>query len=204
MTMPTLIQKHEQKALEVAFKKSYGSLQNAIMSLSPDTYASLSGTVAGQSTEFFDDLFDKFKIVDNKNVRMKYYNSKTNKWEIKTYLKKDGEYNQCAGLPSKIVADGSGIGASYNCFANWIVLDTNGPRKKPNALGHDIFYFGFTNAGKLVPLGGETYYHWEMNGNAKFCSKDSDNKQNGASCAYFAVIDKCPDGSNKSYWECLP
>ncbi len=203
LTLPAIIQKQHKKELETAFTKSYASLQNAIMSLSPDTYASLSGNVAGASTVFFDDLFSKYKIVNSKNVTLKYYNNKTRKWKIKTYLKKDGSYNQCAGLPTKILADGSAIGASYNCFANWIVLDTNGPHKKPNALGHDLFYFGFTNKGKLIPLGKE-YYHWEMNGNSNFCSKDSTHAQNGASCTYFAVINQCPHDPEKTYWECLP
>lgn len=67
-----------------------------------------------------------------------------------------------------------------------------------------MFYFGLASNGKLVPLGGPTAYHWEMNGNATYCSKNSTHEQNGASCAYFAVTDVCPDDSTKSYWECLP
>lgn len=52
LTLPAIIQKQHKKELETAFTKSYASLQNAIMSLSPDTYASLSGNVAGASTVF--------------------------------------------------------------------------------------------------------------------------------------------------------
>lgn len=87
------------------------------MSLSPDTYATLSGDVAGGSTVFFDDMFSKYKIINSKSVMTKYYNNKTNSWEIKTYLKKNGTFNPCAQLPTKIINDGSAIGALYNCYA---------------------------------------------------------------------------------------
>ena len=205
MTLPTIIQKYHQKVMENAFKKSYASLQTAINSLSPDTYATLSGSIAGGSTVFFDDLFKQYKIIENNNnVARSYYDSKTRIWNIKTYIKKSGSYNSCAGLPSKIIYDGSAIGATYNCFSTWIVIDTNGPLKGPNALGHDIFYFTLSNKGKIIPVGSQSYSHWEMRNNSTFCSKNSTHAQNGASCAAFAVENRCPDDSSKSYWECLP
>ena len=202
ITFPTLIQKYHQKAMENALKKSYASLQTAVYSLSPDTYATLSGNVAGGSTEFFDDLLKQYKITDN--VTLGYYDVKTRIWKIKTYTQKSGSYNPCAGLPSKIIYDGSAIGAWYNCFSTWIVIDTNGPLKAPNALGHDIFYFTISNKGKIIPVGSKSYNHWEMQGNSTYCSKNSTNSQNGASCSGFAVENICPDNPEKSYWECLP
>jgi len=202
MTMPSLIQKHHQKQMEVQFKKAYSSLQQALYSIDPDMYATLSGSYGGETTEFFQDLYKKYKVVSDKNVSRMYYVNK--KWDIKTYTKKSGSYNQCAQLPARINADGSAIGAMYNCFGNWIVIDTNGPKGKPNALGHDIFYFSMSNQGKLIPTGSPQYGHWEMRGNQNYCSKSSTNAQNGASCAYFAITNKCPDDDNKTYWECLP
>jgi hypothetical protein len=36
------------------------------------------------------------------------------------------------------------------------------------------------------------------------CDFNSNQKSNGIGCASFALLDECPDGSGKGYWECLP
>lgn len=202
MTMPSLMARHHQKQMEAQFKKAYSSLQQALFSIDPDMYATLSGNSGDTNTEFFADLYSKYKVINDKNVSRLYYVNR--KWDIKTYTKKEGSYNQCAQLPSRIVSDGSAIGGMYNCFGNWIVIDTNGPKAKPNAMGHDIFYFSLSNKGKLIPIGSKEYGHWEMKGDANYCSKSSTHAQNGAGCSHFAVENTCPDDSGKTYWECLP
>ena len=201
MTLPSIIQKKHKKDMEVAFKKAYGALETAVYSLSPDTYASYSGN-SGQSTIFFDDMFKRYKIL--KTFRWQDLYSKNNKIEVKTYMLKSGSYNACVALPNRILADGSAIGAMYNCFSSWIVIDTNGPKKGPNAYGHDIFNFTLSDKGRIIPVGSPKYSHWEMRGHENFCSKNSTNSQNRASCAYFAVSNTCPDDKTKTYWECLP
>ena len=202
MTLPSIIQKKHKKDMEVAFKKAYGALETAVYSLSPDTYASYAGDVAGQSTVFFDDLMKKYKIL--KTGRWEQFYAKNNKIKIKTYTLNEGSQNNCVGLPKVIMTDGSAIQAIHNCFAQWIVIDTNGPKKGPNAYGHDIFNFTLSDKGRIIPVGSPKYGHWEMRGNNTYCSKNSTNKQNGASCAYFAVSNTCPDDETKTYWECLP
>lgn len=202
MTIPSLMAKHHQKQMEVQFKKAYSSLQQALYSIDPDMYATLSGNSGDTNTEFFTDLYSKYKVVNDKNVNRLYLQK--NKYVIKTYTKQAGDMNQCAQLPSRIAADGSAIGGMYNCFANWIVIDTNGPKGKPNALGHDIFYFSLSNKGKLIPTGSKELGHWEMKDNTVYCNKDSANIRNGSSCAYYAVSNTCPHDSRKTYWECLP
>lgn len=202
MTMPSLMAKHHQKQMEAQFKKAYSSLQQALYSIDPDMYATLSSNAGNTNTEFFADLYSKYKVTSDKNVSKMYYVNK--KWDIKTYTKKAGSYNQCAQLPSRINADGSAIGGMYNCFGNWIVIDTNGPKAKPNAMGHDIFYFSLSNQGRLIPIGSKNYGHWEMRGDATYCSRSSTNAQNGAGCSHFAVENTCPDDASKTYWECLP
>ena len=202
MTLPGIIHKKHKKDLETAFKKAYGSLETAVYSLSPETFSTYTGDVAGGSTEFFDEMFKKYKII-NEGKWDKLY-TKNNQITVKNYKLQKGQQNNCVGLPSKIIADGSAIAASYNCYSTWIVIDTNGPKKGPNALGHDIFHFTLSSKGQIIPLGSQEYTHWEMQGNDTYCSKNSTNLMNGASCAYFAVTDTCPDNPELSYWECLP
>ena len=36
------------------------------------------------------------------------------------------------------------------------------------------------------------------------CSKTSTSNTNGFSCGKFAISNTCPDGSGKTYWDCLP
>ncbi len=200
--MPSLIAKHYRKVMETKFKKSYSILQQALYSIDPNIYATLSSSAGDADTEFFTDLYNKYNVVNDKNVRDLY--KRNNLIVIKTYTKKSGDMNQCAQLPTRIAYDGSAIGGMYNCSGNWIVIDTNGPKQAPNALGHDIFYFSLSEEGKLIPVGSSEYTHWEMKQNSTYCSKNSDNIRNGASCAYFAVANICPDDSSKTYWECLP
>lgn len=198
LTMPSLMTKFHQKKMETQFKKAYSALQQALYSIDPDIYATLSSYAGNTDTDFFTDLYSKYKVINNKDVSRMYHG------QVKTYTKKEGSYNQCAQMPSRIATDGSSIGGMYNCFGNWIVIDTNGPKAAPNAMGHDIFYFFLSNKGKLIPIGAKDYTHWEMRGDADFCSKNSTNASNGAGCSHFAVENICPDDSSKSYWECLP
>lgn len=203
LTLPSVITKYHQNVMEAKFKKAYSSLQQALYSIDPNVYATLSSNAGNTQTEFFSDLYSKYKVVNNKNVKDLYKDKKGTKYLIKTYTKKSGDMNQCAQLPTNIAYDGSAIGGVYNCFANWIVIDTNGPMQGPNALGHDIFYFSLSDKGKLIPVGSDEYTHWEMNDNTVYCSKKSDNIRNGSSCAYFAVSNICPDDHSKTYWQCL-
>lgn len=202
LTLPSLIVKQHQKVMEAKFKKSYSSLLQALYSIDMEVYDSLSDNAGNQNTEFFSDLYESYKVINNKKVSDLY--KKNNKTAIKTYTKKEGDMNQCAQLPSQIAYDGSAIGGMYNCFANWIVMDTNGPKQGSNALGHDIFYFYLSDKRKIIPVGSSEYTHWEMKPNSTYCSKNSNNIRNGSSCAYFAVSNICPNDSSKTYWECLP
>ena len=59
-----------------------------------------------------------------------------------------------------------------------ISADVNGPYKKPNRLGKDLFMFQIDNDGKLLPMGEDgTLYQA-----AAYCSKTSTDKMNGAGC----------------------
>ena len=202
MTIPTLMTKYQHKVRETEFKKAYSVLQQALYSIDPDMISAWTSNAGDRDTEFYTELYSKYRVITDEDVT-DLYKDKKNQFAIKNYNKKEGAMNNCAQLPTRIAADGSAISGCYNCFASWLVIDTNGPKRAPNALGHDIFYFSF-NKNKLVPVGSPDYSHWEMKPNSTYCSKNSTNVRNGASCAYFAVANICPDDSSKTYWECLP
>lgn len=125
-----------------------------------------------------------------------------------------------------IIIDGSYVGLcsqgterelADEAYKSWrgtyIVVDTNG-NKRPNRFGEDIFAFHVNgNNCKLEEAstprtikpdedgyGGEIPFD-----EVKKCSlTDKKSDANGFFCAAYAIKDKCPDGSNRSYWECIP
>jgi len=66
-----------------------------------------------------------------------------------------------------------------------ISVDVNGPNKKPNRWGHDLFTFQVMDNGKLLPMGAEGTAYDES-----YCSKSSTNDRNGIGCTYRALTDK--------------
>lgn len=208
MTMPVLVKKHERMVLETAFKKSYSSLSQAIYAVDIETLSSLSdGSTGNATSEFYNELFSKFKIINEKNNNNAYERNQ----KFYSYTRKveanSGNVAGCPQAPRRILSDGSFIGGMFNCWTNWILIDTNG-RKKPNAYGHDIFLFFLnTNTKKLMPVGSETTSWggpYSKDDNGFYCSPTSDNADNGSTCARFAVANKCPWDDKKTYWECLP
>lgn len=206
MTMPNLIASHQKKVLETSFKKSYSSLLQALIYVEPELLPSIVGDnpQAGSSnSEFYTKLFQQYNALDNLNKKNNYGAVNTYK-KVKSYLKVTADIPGCMQIPQHVAVDGSSIGGMYNCYANWISIDTNGPKKGPNALGHDLFYFGINANGRLIPLGENIVYSYWNFSNSTYCSKNSTNTQNGVGCAKYAISNTCPDDSSKTYWECLP
>ena len=214
LTIPAVIKNTQNKELESAFKKSYSNLIAAYNKASinnPQT--DYTGTVNYYS-ELAEAIYAEFSIAKRISA------SEANKYEekIKTYTLKNGLIPQCSQLflhNGKAIktASGSAISIIYNCSSNWITIDTNGIDKKPNAYGHDVFLFMISNSGKLAPASTEAEWKCDEEGNCGYdtspevadkCTKNSASAINGITCAKYAIIDKCPDDSSKSYWECLP
>lgn len=113
-----------------------------------------------------------------------------------------------AGSPE--IAGATAYSSGHGTF---ITVDTNG-LKKPNRFGEDIF--GFHVNSKTCKLE-EAYSPRTMlpdedgynDGKGytviRQCSlTDKTSDANGFPCAVYAIMDKCPNGSNRSYWECIP
>lgn len=215
MTIPTLITKYQTKALESGFKKSYSTLVQALVPLQNEFYGAFSSdnNSSTRVTDFYTALWQNYKTLDENNnlsaqdiwYELNYIDRRTRKYTIKDYAGNVlTQYPACAHLPTQIFTDGSAAGGIYNCYANWISVDVNGSGG-PNAIGHDIFYFGIDSKTKrLIPLGEGSYGFWNYADNNTYCSKNSTNEQNGIGCTYWALKNICPDDDTKTYWECLP
>ena len=223
MTLPALIQKNNAKSLEVAFKKAYSNLYNAFNQVIAEGYPVyvLNPTEdrpdggVDTNSEFAQQIYSKYKKLKqiSDKERNEYKNS------AKNFTKKSPMgIPQCsqymAGDGAFITPDGSSLSVFQNCGGLWFTIDTNGIKKGPNALGHDIFIFvAWKDTEKLVPANRESEVSCDEEGNCNYnntaetankCSKTSNSDINGATCASYAISDTCPWDGTKGYWECLP
>ena len=110
-----------------------------------------------------------------------------------------------------LLNDGSSISFKINSGMISFVIDTNGPYKKPNRYGYDLFMFVVKDSSnKLEPMKQiKLYTEEELEGNSISylkgwpCSERSKQEYNGTGCAYYAMINKNPDDPTKGYWESL-
>ena len=211
MTLPTVIAKYQHKALETAFKKTYSSIMQAMVFAEPDLISDITGGgVVGGNSEFYTKLWERYNVVKNMTEKDKFAMDKiyssNGVGNIKSYSKKQDADVGCPQKPNLMAADGTAVGGLYNCAGMWVSIDTNGPYKKPNALGHDIFYFAIDiQKRQLFPLGMDKVTgYWNFSAQERYCSRNSTDVKNGYGCTAFALANKCPDAEAKTYWDCLP
>ena len=223
MTIPTLISKYRHKVLEMSFKKTYANLQNAFRAVIADDYPvyvlnptdSRPDGDPNFDSEFGRELRLKYRAQTKIDGRQKAAYEKS----IKNYTRtKQAGIPQCSQFLSSasafMAADGSVLSVAQNCGALWVTVDTNGIFNGPNAMGHDIFLFYAPNGtSTLVPATTESEGTYDEDGNFHYnnteenknkCSKNAKSAVNGITCAQYAVVNKCPDGTAETYWECLP
>lgn len=216
MTLPALVQKQQKKSLEVAFKKSYANFYNAYNKArinEPPLWDS--ENTVNPYPELAKAIYTEYRQIRN----IKQSENQKYRQNVKTYMLKKGVLPECNQIfrneGSVITPDGSAVSVSQNCGVNWVVLDTNGIYKGPNAYGHDLFVFTISQKGILTPATKEAEGNYDEEGNrlpgyntnpetANKCSKNSSSNVNGVTCSTFALSDTCPDDPSKSYWECLP
>lgn len=102
-------------------------------------------------------------------------------------------------LPTGVLVLKNGMTMTF--YVNWftpiLVIDLNGV-KKPNRLGFDVFFFTIDKNNNIKPmLLADTNPAYQ-------CDPVGTGVYNGFNCATWALKDKCPDGSNQGYWDCLP
>ncbi|CCY62756.1 unknown [Clostridium sp. CAG:967] len=216
LTMPSLIQNKQKKELETAFKKSYANFYNAY------NKAKINEPPLWDDTDLVNPYPEIAKAIYKEYIKIENINNDTNKKylsKVRTYTFEKAVLPECSQLfrneGSVITPDGSAISVSQNCYRNWVIIDTNGINKGPNAYGHDIFSFNIYKTGIFGPTTSEAEGNYDENGNpqggynnspeaANKCSPSSKSKINGITCSQFALSNTCPYDDKKTYWECLP
>ena len=217
LTLPSVINKYRAFVLEQQFKKSYSNLSQTIIDMKRDSglehlrdnyvhYDTNSGYDSTLVKAFYDSFDSHIAPVD----KLKKIYSVTNYSGTGTSATDYG-YDWPRAL--FVLADGSSIGRLVNngCLLFWI--DSNGPYKKPNRYGFDIFEFRVcdsTDALKPVKAYKNNYTDEELE-KEQFpyiagapCTKNSKQLLNGIGCSWYALNNINPDDNSKKYWDSLP
>lgn len=208
MTLPTLINKQDEKARITSLKKAYTVLNQAFMMAyekegTPDTWSDGNWIGANGAQIIFEKVVPFLKIIkkcDNTNTKQcfaaKYYtiNNDGNK------VVETSDINGFSGS-SIVLADGQSIFFYFPSSAcntvtgdiknicGHIKIDVNGA-KKPNIYGEDLFMFYITTSG-IIPYGMATEVP-EQNSFKEHCLEK---QQNG--CAAWVVYN-----DNMDYLHC--
>ena len=151
MTMPSLISNYQKKVLENQFKKSYSTISQAVQFTVLESGEGLNNqfnnydkTINGYTEAVaFKQLFYKNANVigDIEYDKVQNYNG------TQSYKTGGVDYP----IPEKLMKDGTAVRATITNYRIYIVVDINGPKKRPNKYGHDIFKFYLDNRDALVP-----------------------------------------------------
>lgn len=220
MTMPSLISHYRHKALETQFKKAYSVLgQISAMVISEYGECSYSQTedikafilsklIKGDQTKASDKYDEFFTYTKNTASAGIHFNCLDNvSWTGSNSIA------TVDGVQFALCSHNSGMGTI-------LAVDTNGAGRRPNAFGHDIFFFHLNiNNCKLEPVSysvrnctddekeschqaSGNYNGWKKVGGE--CSNSSTSTTNRFTCAKYAIANTCPDDSGKGYFDCLP
>ena len=199
MTLPALIHKNQNKALEAALKKNYSTISQALDMYHAQTGERIkAGEIEGRMLKTV--LMKYLKSVRDcgpsfiENVCIEDYVSSPKRYKtfnntqyFRQNLLDDGVFVLPDG--STVILENSNV--NVNSGSIYISVDVNGFNKFPNKFGQDTFMFQIDNKGQLLPMGapGTMYY----SSSEEYCSKTARNDLNGAGCTYKALTDK-------NYW----
>lgn len=217
MTLPSVINNTKNKQLESAFKVAYSIFSQTVLNMRQQDGEGLKSRYA-----VYDKENEAYPDAEMFYERFYKYSGLKVIGECK-HSSKIMNYNNTAEAYTSFSGAGGGKEGFFDALSNGmcasilinaaninLAIDVNGI-KRPNRLGHDIFYFYIDKDDRLQPRKMSKLYTDEELEDEKFdmvagepCSKSSTQKGNGVGCAYFAVIDESPEDSSKGYWENLP
>lgn len=198
LTIPGLVSSTEKKELETGFKKAYTSVSGGLerMEMVKGPYRRSyypDGTFGPEFAKYF----NLAKFCGHRGEGCSGYSSEYELDNYKTYSKKRKITSTLLDDWQFVTADGMQLLFENNGVLTspiMISVDVNGPQKKPNAWGHDLFTFQLMDDGSILPMGSAGTQFTDMN---TYCSDTSTDAVNGISCAYKAMTDE-------DYWKNLP
>ena len=197
MTLPTLINKNRNKALETALKKNYSAISQALNMYYAQNGERLSLDYVG-SLELKSILIKYMNVLQDCGVGTEASGSACipNLEDSERNSKVYKNFNGTDYINLRKFDDGQFIlnDGSLILLENapngelFISVDVNGYLKNPNRLGWDLFMFHIDRKGNLLPMGAKgTQYYSETNA---YCSESSTNTLNGAGCTIKAINEK--------------
>src|SRR5574344_1378344 len=199
MTIPTLMNKTRNIALESALKKEYSSIANATQLVVQNEYG---GSVSELADNGVEPLFLAFRKYLS-YVKCKSIYDCSSAYPLRTCVSYKGfiESNyktytnnvptgDCISDRVFILNDGAFV-VLDNCTPPnpyRITVDVNGWAKKPNKFGYDMFQFQIVN-GRLLPMGAKNT-DMETITESDYCSTSSSDGWNGLGCTSKALNDR--------------
>lgn len=219
MTMPTLIGKQRNKALEAQFKKAHSLVAQVITQMSSeniDIAKIYCYNYRDRDERVFIKDFAKYvKVVKSEYgstadlTKLGYENSKFYQSAPGHELfKADSHDNGAIILSNGMMVASSGCWWTDGGVGLDFVVDTNGT-KGPNKFGYDLFYFQLDKNNKLHPDAGDYLFATTDDQKLACCNFKSANtckvpQDTGVSCAQYALTDTWPHDDGKRYWDMLP
>ena len=188
LTLPLLDKQTQGKELKAGLNRAYSVIQTALDKMNYDEGQTVNGTNYPSRT-FMPKFKKYFKLYKdcNANSCEKGTNDENGRPRSSRYK----TYNNNPLNPSmfddgqSISSDGLLILIENSGTSLYISVDINGPNKKPNRWGHDLFTFQVMNDGKLLPMGAKGTHYGESR-----CSVTSTDVYNGMGCTYKALTEK--------------
>ena len=193
ITVPTIMQNQNDKALRVALRKSHSVIAQAM-----NRYYIDNGEHVSYDTDLYNNFFLKYFNVatskidseDLENTKYQNYSRKNSYVASQYYFSSED---------SVILTDGMMMGpyltsGSYNVLG--VIVDVNGPYKKPNRLGKDTFFFEiyYERTTKNTIIQGEAIPGGTKNKSfmvgSGYCSTTSGGVLNGLGCTSQALYEK--------------
>ena len=202
MTMPSLIQNARNRELESGLKKGVSVIGQALNMYQAENGVPITSDIGGHELKpvlmkYFNVIRDCGLGFDDADSACVSYMNNANTYKNFTgtvnfdvNMFDDGQFVLNDG--SLILLNNTNSGTDLNTY---ISIDVNGYNKRPNRLGQDLFMFQLDNDGRLIPMGAEGTAFYDENDT--YCSKTSNNSNNGAGCTYKAL-------SDPTFWKSLP
>lgn len=219
LTIPQLIKNYQAKVYETAFKKSYSNISKAYLMTKNELGESnlLKGYAVYNAEKneypnakiFISTFYKQIGVVNKaKPYTLRNYNNTNQLATVEAANITAGfEYPRL----QYILADGSSVGTTINGASIWFFVDTNGPYKKPNRYGFDVFAFAVSSQDAVRPVKMQKYYTEEELEDLEYalvsglpCTNKSKQAANGIGCSYYAMNDISPEDNKSSYWKNLP
>ena len=202
MTIPSLIQNARNRELESGLKKGASVIGQALNMYQAENGVSITSDIGGHELKpvlmkYFNIIRDCGLGFDDADSACVSYMNNANTYKNFTgtvnfdvNMFDDGQFVLNDG--SLILLNNTNSGTDLNTY---ISIDVNGYNKRPNRLGQDLFMFQLDNDGRLIPMEAEGTAFYDEND--AYCSKTSNNSNNGAGCTYKAL-------SDPTFWKSLP